>query len=978
MKIYIDFLKQAITKTEADTIYQGDVGSNEFNLLFFNYGNNTSNWYPTMSQLGPNGRAAGDYAADALGSGETHNYTEDGVTYQKYTFTMGDTWVKSKGKNQFFIWLNTITPMTRKCIGQVNVTINESTNNYFIDDITVNPNVREFINVLFDNQNETISELSQGTPSVFDTTAHIQVLQENKGVAVATDTGYIWYWDTTLTTPTYVNSNLIYNGLYYKSLTASDVTVRNDTLNNGYVTNNDYTLFEATLINSLLTAITTSDYSFGCNMALLASGLGFSMPTSDKVFFTKVSESTGSFLFDDISSQSFNAKVIKFTSTDYEQTINLTFIHPTQSIGLVTYDSDHYFVMFEKSNSTSVVEINADDVTSVGDGAGFVEIWLRLTDVKLKGVIKITPQMYLASDESQTNLFNIPDTVGEGYSNDGTIITALNGTLEIGSIASLLGLASLTDTYVMVDRANLSSITESGTYTLKTSFLTQGTQSQVQGKIEVIYKYGNGLVSTYVAKFEYNSPLGVNTVAMRNISIYAENNSNEVLVIKSEVAQQITQKNVILKAGKDVAGLLIEQFYGEKEIYFYPQIKFTNVSMIYGATDLYIYKTREFVYFDYGRECYLTLAKMVVDGTEYYRFTVEYTPITFSVYYDSGTFYTYDGDLNTPIFECDTTPTTGSTNPITSGAVYTALGTKQDTLTFDTTPTENSTNPVTSGGIKTAMDNSCTTINASIAASGHSVDLILDSTNYKITAVLKDANGNTISTSTAIDLPLESVVVSGAYDDATQKVVLTLQNGSTIEFSVADLVSGLQAEINANNKLSSDLVDDTNNTHKFVTASEKAQITTNENLISDLRTGSDLTNTLEFTKTVNQSWDYIIQNGLSSTPLISQADFNKLNQNTVIIYNVISSVDNVQFTFYLRCESAIVEQSDMTLNYKGTYGLETGDGMFTMEFSANNSLHCDMRLTYTQTYTREDVDTAINNSFLTDAQMTTLLSEVFD
>jgi hypothetical protein len=40
-----------------------------------------------------------------------------------------------------------------------------------------------------------------------------------------------------------------------------------------------------------------------------------------------------------------------------------------------------------------------------------------------------------------------------------------------------------------------------------------------------------------------------------------------------------------------------------------------------------------------------------------------------------------------------------------------------------------------------------------------------------------------------IDLPLESVVVSGSYDSVTKKVILTLENGSTIEFSIADLVS---------------------------------------------------------------------------------------------------------------------------------------------------------------------------------------------
>jgi hypothetical protein len=73
----------------------------------------------------------------------------------------------------------------------------------------------------------------------------------------------------------------------------------------------------------------------------------------------------------------------------------------------------------------------------------------------------------------------------------------------------------------------------------------------------------------------------------------------------------------------------------------------------------------------------------------------------------------------------DSTPTSGSSNPVTSGGVYnalqnvqpdlsdyytktqvdTALAAKQNTLTFDTAPTENSENPVTSGGIYTALQN---------------------------------------------------------------------------------------------------------------------------------------------------------------------------------------------------------------------------------------------------------------------------------
>lgn len=93
------------------------------------------------------------------------------------------------------------------------------------------------------------------------------------------------------------------------------------------------------------------------------------------------------------------------------------------------------------------------------------------------------------------------------------------------------------------------------------------------------------------------------------------------------------------------------------------------------------------------------------------------------------------------ILTFDTTPTSSSSNPVTSGGVYTALSSKQPSitssnklsadlvddgsttnkfvtstekstwnnkqsaLTFDTTPTSSSTNPVTSGGVYTALSN---------------------------------------------------------------------------------------------------------------------------------------------------------------------------------------------------------------------------------------------------------------------------------
>jgi len=103
---------------------------------------------------------------------------------------------------------------------------------------------------------------------------------------------------------------------------------------------------------------------------------------------------------------------------------------------------------------------------------------------------------------------------------------------------------------------------------------------------------------------------------------------------------------------------------------------------------------------------------------------------------------------------------------------------------------------------------------------GSLIDLEINSTTYVVTLSLKDIDGTVISTDT-IDLPLESVVVSGRYDNTTKQVILTLENGSEVAFSVADLVAGLQTEITSQNKLASDLVDDSNSGNKFVTTSEK-------------------------------------------------------------------------------------------------------------------------------------------------------------
>lgn len=77
------------------------------------------------------------------------------------------------------------------------------------------------------------------------------------------------------------------------------------------------------------------------------------------------------------------------------------------------------------------------------------------------------------------------------------------------------------------------------------------------------------------------------------------------------------------------------------------------------------------------------------------------------------------------------------------------------------------------------------------------IEATMDPSTYVITLRLKDQNGIYLGTAQTIDLPLESVVVSGTYDDTTKKIILTLENGQTIEFSVADLVSGLETSAHA-------------------------------------------------------------------------------------------------------------------------------------------------------------------------------------
>lgn len=135
-----------------------------------------------------------------------------------------------------------------------------------------------------------------------------------------------------------------------------------------------------------------------------------------------------------------------------------------------------------------------------------------------------------------------------------------------------------------------------------------------------------------------------------------------------------------------------------------------------------------------------------------------------------------------------------------------------------------SANAATAETINITVPTGAADINALPATTkyGASIDVSINSSTYVMTTTLKDQDGNTLGTAQTVDFPLETMVVGGSYDDSTHKIILTLNNGTTVDFSVADLVAGLQSEITSTNKLDADLVDDTTSTHKFVTSADKA------------------------------------------------------------------------------------------------------------------------------------------------------------
>ena len=168
-------------------------------------------------------------------------------------------------------------------------------------------------------------------------------------------------------------------------------------------------------------------------------------------------------------------------------------------------------------------------------------------------------------------------------------------------------------------------------------------------------------------------------------------------------------------------------------------------------------------------------------------------------------------------------PTLGTAAATDATAYATAAqGTKADSAIQTVNVNGTALTPTSAKAVNITVPTQASDINAlpNTTKYAAALSLTIDSSTFVVTGQLKDQNGDNLGIARTIDLPLESVVVGGSYDSQTKKVILTLQNGNTIEFSVADLVSGLQTELSATNKLDPSFINyDT--THAAVTESDK-------------------------------------------------------------------------------------------------------------------------------------------------------------
>lgn len=81
-----------------------------------------------------------------------------------------------------------------------------------------------------------------------------------------------------------------------------------------------------------------------------------------------------------------------------------------------------------------------------------------------------------------------------------------------------------------------------------------------------------------------------------------------------------------------------------------------------------------------------------------------------------------------------------------------------------------------------------------ITETGSKIELNINSSDFKMTAILKNKNGDIVDTSNEIDLPLETMVIGASYDSDKKELVITLQNGTETRVPISSLIDGLVNE----------------------------------------------------------------------------------------------------------------------------------------------------------------------------------------
>lgn len=660
MKIYIDFSKQAITKIDSDVAYVGDVYSNVFELLFFNYGDN-ADWFPTMSQLAPNGREAGDFSADALEENETYNYVEDGVTYKRYTFTIGDGWVRMKGRSNFFIWVNKLvdsnTSLQRKCYGKLNVALNESTDNYFIQDAYLNPKIKEYIdNTVEDAVEDKIDDLVGGEPKVVDTAAHILAYTENKGICLGSDTGHYYYWNGT----GYVDGGVYLSnyGLYYATFTDSDISsFDSEYISGGSITTPTYNVLECDLEASFIAKLTSDDYTLGIDFDTLGDDEDIDFVVSGFAYLTKTSKATGTYTYDFISDLPITATVSKFISQRDNERVCVSFIHITGT------DATKYFILIERMLDYEIVEI---DNSSLVSGYKEYEFRIAITEGSscLGATIKPVLHQIIDGVEQETNLITLIPTAeielngatvsvdGNGgvgfYTANGGSVTA-NTEIKIARVLLPVGNYSYkltADFTILTGHANFGCGLKTVEATASDSYLIQ-------------------------VSHDFTTTLATATEAA-TASIEVPN--EPALIIRKEYTPIIERGNCVLrfKQGTTILGTTLSY-----DLDFKHDSKMVN--FLNNGYTVVTFTANNSMALSYGS---FTTISLVRTGDSYGIFTYTDLPL-YSYDWDSdyGILYYNNNDVSLPLFSTDTTPTEDSTNPIQSGAVYTSLGLKADKST---------------------------------------------------------------------------------------------------------------------------------------------------------------------------------------------------------------------------------------------------------------------------------------------------------